>query len=135
MQPGWLLAAIGFALAFGWTAINGAHRRNPKEKQRVISSVAGFNPQTRRRLLRLVGPTRLGDRVNHALVIASACTLLAIVPSIIYGALVEIAWWMAVGWQVCGSLAGALGAEFLLNSFGCAIVPTDESNSQTPPSA
>lgn len=128
----WLTFAFTGSLALGWSIINGVHRRNPSYKEKVCKSAALFPPMTRRKLLRLVAPTRLEDRVNHSLVIAGCCLIIAAPVLLIEAIIGWLPWWQIGLIAVLGSLFGALVGEFVFNSYGTALeMPTEPNPPQT----
>lgn len=121
MNIDWLTFALTAGLALGWSFFNGMHRRNSEYKRKVAESASRFPSFTRRKLLRLIAPTRFKDRVNHALVIAGCCLIIAfpaVLVALIGGWTV---WWRVFLVSVMGSLAGAFVGEFIINAKGCGL--------------
>ncbi|MCL6624381.1 MAG: hypothetical protein K6T17_07180, partial [Fimbriimonadales bacterium] len=89
-------------------------------------------PHVRRRLLRLVAPVRIEDRLNHSAVIAGCCCIIA--SPIVLVAMFSpfFAWWQPPLIAAGGALLGSVTGELLFNSWGSAIEPLDEAN--PPPS-
>lgn len=133
MSAHWILFTLAGMLSLGWSLINGVHRRNPKYKQTVIESAIKVPPFSRRRLLRLVAPTRLRDRANHATVIAGCCFIILFpvtVGTILSGV---VGWWQAPLIVGAGNLIGAYLGEFTFNSFGCGVdLPAEANRSDSP---
>lgn len=113
-----LLSGLG---SLGWSLINGMHRRNPEYKAKVRGSASQFPVFARRRLLRLVAPTRFEDRVNHALVIAGCCCIMLSPALIMCWILVPMAWWQSPLLIGAGTVIGSFLGEFGVNSIGCSI--------------
>ncbi|MCH8275510.1 MAG: hypothetical protein IH851_12050 [Armatimonadetes bacterium] len=126
MGADFFLLAVTGTLALGWSFINGMHRRDQQYKGSVISSASRFPGFTRRKLLRLVAPTRLADRLNHAAVIAGGCTIIAAPLVILMIGFGVLDWWQAPLIAGAGAVAGAYLGEFLFNSWGCAVQMPDE---------
>lgn len=128
MPPFWVLFGFAALLALGWSLINGCHRRSEANKSRLRNSVNQFPPGTTRKLLRLLAPTSLKDRWNHATVIAG-CVCIIGSPIYAFAAMFGYASWPAtVGALVGGSLTGAYIGELAFNSWGCALHLRDDSN-------
>ena len=117
-------------MALGWSFINGCHRRDRANKEKLAASVGSFPAFTRRKLLRLLAPTRLKDRFNHATVIAGCCCIICTPAALVVAIFGWLVWWQAFAYVLIGALAGAYAGEFALNSWGCALTMPAES---TPP--
>jgi hypothetical protein len=129
MPPFWVLFGFVALLALGWSFFNGCHRRDEGYKNRLRSSVSRFPAGTTRKLLRLMAPTKLKDRVNHAIVIAG-CICIISTPVLAIALITGYAGvWQAVLAALSGSLAGSFVGEFVVNSRGCALfLPTESSS-------
>jgi hypothetical protein len=130
----WDSVLFGFtaSLAFFWSIINGFHRRNPHYKQKVKERAMRFTPRVRRRLLRLVAPVRMEDRLNHSAVIAGCCCIIASPLVLVAMFSPFFAWWQPPLIAAGGALLGSVTGELLFNSWGNAIESLDEAN--PPPS-
>lgn len=117
----WSLLVLAALLSLGWSIANGMRRRNPEYKRKIIDSATNLPAATRRRLLRLVAPTRLDDRANHALVIVGCCLVIYLPIALAAILIWRTEWWKPWPVGLVGSLVGALVGEFLFNSRGCAI--------------
>lgn len=71
--------------------------------------------------MRLMAPTRLKDRVNHATVIAGCCTIICTPVLIVVMILGVLPWWQPPLLVIAGTLAGAYVGEFVFNSWGCGL--------------
>ena len=130
MPPFWVLFGFVALLALGWSFFNGCHRRDESYKNRLRTSVGRFPAGTTRKLLRLMAPTKLKDRVNHAIVIAGCICIIAtpiLVIALIAG---YVGFWPGALAVLTGSLAGSFVGEFVVNCYGCALILPTES---TPP--
>ena len=128
MPTFWVLFGFVALLSLGWSFFNGCHRRDRAYKERLRSSVTQFPEGTTRKLLRLMAPTRLKDRVNHSIVIAGCICIIAspvFATAILTG---YAAFWPALGALLAGSLAGSFTGEFVVNFRGCELIlPTEPS--------
>ena len=128
MPTFWVLFGFVALLSLGWSFFNGCHRRDRAYKERLRSSVTQFPERTTRKLLRLMAPTCLKDRVNHAIVIAGCICIIA---SPVFAVAILIgyaAFWPALGALLAGSLAGSFTGEFVVNCRGCELIlPTEPS--------
>jgi hypothetical protein len=127
MQTEWILLFFGALMALGWSFVNGLHRRDPRNKNDLASSISGFPAFTKRKLQRLLAPSSFKDRLNHATVIAGCVFIIGtpiVVTAIFFG---EVAWWKAPLLLIAGSLAGAYFGEAVFNSWGCSLDLPDES--------
>ena len=122
MPPFWVLFGFVALLALGWSFFNGCHRRDEAYKSRLRTSVVQFPQGTTRKLLRLLAPTRLNDRINHAIVIAGCICIIATPVLIIALFAGYVAFWPALLATLAGSLAGSFVGEFVVNCRGCALI-------------
>lgn len=126
MPPFWVLFGFAALLALGWSLFNGFHRRNAAYKERLRSSVTQLPHGTTRKLLRLMAPTSFKDRWNHATVLAG-CVCIIASPIYVIAAISGYAGlWAALGALLAGSLAGAYLGELGFNSWGCALVVSND---------
>ena len=126
MPPFWVLFGLAALLALGWSLVNGCHRRNQANKDRLRNSVAKFPPGTTRKLLRLMAPTSFKDRFNHATVIAGCVCIIGSPFFVLASILGYCPLFPSLGALLFGSLAGSYVGELALNSWGCALVLTKE---------
>ena len=128
MPTFWILFGFVALLSLGWSFFNGCHRRDEAYKNGLRSSVVQFPEGTKRKLLRLMAPTCLKDRINHAIVIAG-CICIISSPVFAVAILVGYAGFLpALGALVVGSLAGSFIGEFVVNCRGCELIlPTEPS--------
>ncbi len=131
LSPELILFAFAALLALGWSLVNGVHRRSESRKGEIIEASGRFPERTSRKLVRLLAPTRLKDRVNHATVIAGCCTIICVPVMIVVMALGILPWWQPPALVVGGTLLGAYVGEFGFNSWGCGV---DLPNRSTDPS-
>jgi len=128
MPAFWILFGFVALLSLGWSFFNGCHRRDEVYKNGLRSSVLKFPEGTKRKLLRLMAPTRLNDRLNHAIVIAGCICIIASPVFAVAMFTGYVAFLPASAALVAGSLAGSLIGEFVVNCRGCALVlPTEPS--------
>lgn len=121
IQTEWVLFAFAAFLALGWSFVNGMHRRNEKRKREIMEAATKFPAATSRRLIRLLAPTRLNDRINHATVIAGCCTIICTPVMVVVMAMGLLPWWQPPLLVVGGTLVGAYVGEFAFNSWGCGL--------------
>lgn len=128
MPPFWVLFGFVALLSLGWSFFNGCHRRDEAYKNGLRTSVVKFPEGTKRKLLRLMAPTCLKDRINHAIVIAGCICIIAS-PLFAIALLAGYAGFLpAITALVAGSLAGSFIGEFVVNLRGCALIlPTEAS--------
>lgn len=135
MSLDWLLFGFTAGLSLIWSIINGFHRRNPHYKQNVRERAIKFTPRVRRRLVRLVAPVRIEDRLNHAAVIAGCCCIIASPIILIAMFTPPLAWWQPPLIAAGGALLGSVTGEILFNSWGTAIDLPNEANPLPPTDA
>ena len=116
-----ILFLLSGVVALGWSLFNGAHRRNPVYKSKIRESAGKFPVFARRRLLRLVAPTRFEDRVNHALVIAGCCCIILSPVLVLSWFYTALDWWHSPLIIGAGTVIGSFLGEFAVNSIGCSI--------------
>jgi len=121
LSPDWILFLFAALLSLGWSLVNGMHRRSLSRKQEILSAVERFPPKTGRKLVRLMAPTRLKDRINHATVIAGCCTIICTPIFVVVMILGILPWWQPPLLVIAGTLAGAYVGELVFNSWGCGL--------------
>lgn len=126
----WLLFSFAGLLALGWSFVNGMHRRSAKRKREIVEAAAKFPPATSRKLIRLLAPMGLNDRINHATVIAGCCTIICAPVIIVVIAIGLLPWWQPIALVVGGTLLGAYSGEFGFNSWGCGVELPEHASDQ-----
>src|SRR5581483_8582885 len=122
------LFVLAAALSLGWSIVNGMRRRDQKYKISIRESASHLPEPTRRRFLRLVAPTRLDDRINHALVIAGCCLIIYFPVAVLAILLRLVFWWTPWVIGLAGTILGAFIGEFVFYARGCEALPQDSAN-------